>query len=377
MSGLDPDATKLLGQMLLSKFQIELMRRERIAEEDRTSFHVYVDEFHVFADSAEGTWRELLARGRRYGLGLHLFTQHPNQLSRSLQHEIFGNVSSIIALNLSASDAAAVRRELLVPAPDGATKPIAADALVSLPVGEGFARLGSGACALKVRFAPPIERPDPRAGDRIRQVSYRTFAAPPIPLPPARRAPPPTPSEVDPVTTAPTPPTPGRGGQQHKILQQVAGRLGEERGFRASIEHAILSGAGRVDVALARGELRIAVEVAITSTPSQVTASVNKALAAGFGDVVVLSPNPALLRQVAIRISQDIVASDRSKVHLLAPDDLRAFLGSLPGGPEPDPGAAGYRVKIGHDPAAAGGFEARRRILAQLVGAALLRGRPS
>ena len=37
------------------------------------------DEFHEFAGTAEGTWRQLLAKGRRYGLGLNLFTQHPNQ----------------------------------------------------------------------------------------------------------------------------------------------------------------------------------------------------------------------------------------------------------------------------------------------------------
>jgi len=382
VSGLDPDATKLLGQILLSKFQIELMRRERIAEEDRTSIHVYVDEFHVFADSAEGTWRELLARGRRYGLGLHLFTQHPNQLSRSLQHEIFGNVSSIIALNLSASDAAVVRRELLVPAADGATKPIAADALVSLPVGEGFARLGSGACALKVRFAPPIEKPDPQAGERIRQVSYKTYAAPPVPPRPATASTVPTsaaagnhPAAGSGTEDANRRQAPGRGGQQHKLLQDLARQWGEERGFRATIEEMILGGAGRVDVALARGQIRVAIEVAITTTPTQVAATVNKSLAADFGYVVVLSPNPALLRQVDARIAQDVVAGDRSKVHLLAPDDLRSFLARLPGGAEPDQTTAGYRVKVGRDPAAAGGLEARRQVLAQLVGSALLRQR--
>ncbi len=167
VSGLDPDATMLVGQMLLSKFQIELMRRERVPEQERRPFHVYVDEFHVFATTAEGTWRELLARGRRYGLGLHLFTQHPNQLPRSLQHEIFGNVSSVIALNLSGTDAATIRRELLVPCPDGSLRPIVAENLVSLPVGEGFARLAGGACSLRVKFAQPLEKPDRELGVRI------------------------------------------------------------------------------------------------------------------------------------------------------------------------------------------------------------------
>jgi Type IV secretion-system coupling protein DNA-binding domain len=375
VSGLDSDATKLLGQMLLSKFQLELMRREKIREEERAPVHVFLDEFHVFADSAEGTWRELLARGRRYGLGLHLLTQHPNQLSKALQHEIFGNVSSLIALNLSAGDAATVRRELLVPGTEGSRKPIPTEELVSLPVGEGFARLGSGACALKVKFAPPIEKPDPRIGDRIREVSWKTYAAPPMPVEAVRARAPKAAQEVDPADDATKYRAPGRGGEQHKILQQFVRQLGEERGFRAVVEEEILRGAGRIDVALSKGDVRIAVEVAITSTPQQVAASVNKSLAAGFGAVVVLSRDSASLQGAQPQIAQDVGAGDREKVHLLTPDEFPSFLDGLTGDKDPVSRSAGYRLTVGREAVPGASHETRRRSLARLVGTALLRRR--
>jgi hypothetical protein len=383
LSGLDPDGTTLLGQMLLSKFQIELMRREKVSEDKRAPMFTYVDEFHIFASSAEGTWRELLARGRRYGLGLHLFSQHPHQLPKDLQHEIFGNVSSLIALNLAAGDAMTVRRELLVPGDDGARKPIPSEAFVSLPVGEGYARLGSGACALKVKFAPPIKRPDSRAGDRVREISWRSYAAPPMPVEAVKpRAPGATPPGItvtnsagDPLVNPVSGGLPGRGGAQHQLLQDLARQLGEKRGFRATLEETILDGAGRVDVALVRGDVRVAVEVAITSTPDQVAASVTKSLAAGYTHVVVLARHAAALRQAEPRLSEVLGAGDKHKVHLFTPDELPDFLGRLPGGENPSVSMAGYNVTVSHENRGGAGASTRRRNLARLVATALLRRR--
>jgi hypothetical protein len=365
LSGLDPDAVRLVGQMLLSKFQLELMRRERVREEDRRPVHVFLDEFHVFATASEGTFRELLARGRRYGLALYLFTQHPNQLPRSLQQEIFGNVTSLIALCLSAVDAATLRREFLIPTADGGVKPVAAEELVSLPVGEGFVRLVGGACALRVRFESPLERGDPRWGDHIRQISWKNYASPPMPkeeLVAAARAPAATATE--------SPATPGRGSGPHKMIQKLAKEWGEARGFRATLEQDVLGGSGRVDVLLEREGLRIAVEVAVANSPAELVETVVKDVAAGFDHVAVVSNDGELLRRSEERIKEVVPAKALGKVRLFSPDGLPAFLDGLGAG---DPGArAGYRVRVEGNPEVG-----RRRALARLVGAALLRRRRS
>lgn len=378
LGGLDPDASRLVAMMLLSKFQLELMRREKLPESERKPFFVHLDEFHTLASAAgaEGTWRELLARGRRYGLGLHLFTQHPNQLSRSLQHEIFGNVSSVIALNLSGADAAAVRRELLVPVAGGGVKPIAAEDLVSAGVGEGYARLGSGACALRVKFAPPTESPPAAAGERIREISWRTYAAPPVPLIPEPVQAPAvagaTASTAVPVRAVGAV-NAGRGGAIHTELQCLAREWGEACGFRATVEEEILGGAGRVDVGLVREGLRIAVEVSITNTPMQVSEAITKALAAGYGHVAMVTPDPGLRGRIEQHLDGVLGVADRKRVRCVDADGLRSFLDEFGPGPAAAARAAGYRVIVGQAPAPAGRVAAARMTIARLVGAALLR----
>ncbi len=182
LSGLAPDSMLLLGQMLLSKFQLELMRREAIPQEARKPFYLYADEFQTFAGVAEGTWRELLSRGRRYGLALTLAHQFPSQLPQGLQDEIFGNVASIVAFNLSAKDAMAVRKEFLE---DSLTReparPVPLENLVALRPGQAMARLGGGAFALPLHTLEPLEEPPGWRGEKVREVSWKTFgAAPPI-----------------------------------------------------------------------------------------------------------------------------------------------------------------------------------------------------
>jgi hypothetical protein len=111
LSRLAPDDMQLLGQMLLASIQIEVMRREEIRLDERTPFFLYADEFQTFAGTAEGTWRELLSRGRKFGIGLTLAHQHPSQLPPGVQGEIIGNVATIVAFSLSAHDAQTLHSE--------------------------------------------------------------------------------------------------------------------------------------------------------------------------------------------------------------------------------------------------------------------------
>ena len=179
LSRLDPDAMTLLGQLFLSAFQLELMRREEIPEDERLPFHLYADEFQSFAGAAEGTWRELLSRGRRYGLALTLAHQHPSQLSTELQEEILGNVGSICAFGLSAKDAYALRREFLEEDPsDFSVRPIAQETIVGLKVGQAIARLSGGALAVPLDALPPLDRPNQAAGAAVRARSWESHGIP-------------------------------------------------------------------------------------------------------------------------------------------------------------------------------------------------------
>ena len=365
--GLDFESTRLFGFLALAALQIELSRTDSIREEDREFVAVYIDELHVFANSAEGTWRELLARGRRQGLGLVLATQHLGQLPRSMQHEVSSNCSSLVVVGgVSATDATGLRKELVVPSESGELVPVPSADLVAARVGEGFARLGTGACALRVRFAPPVAKPDPRYCRRVQEASWRNFAVPPSSFIPQ-------PVRIEPGDAVQEPLAHGRGGAKHRLLQRLARQWAEAQGFRATLEVDVLDGAGRVDVALVRDDARIAVEIAVTMTAEQIAASVTKALTAGFTMAVVVFAEDAVRRQHESPARELLDAKDRPRVKFLDADGFRALLQELSDAADAKLSPAGYRLVVENLSIARDALTTRRRTLARLVGASLLR----
>ena len=158
--GLSEETRLLFGQMLFSKIQLELMRRELAGGSPRP-FYLYADEFQSVVGAAEGTWRELLSRGRKYGLALTLANQFPAQLPLALQNEIFGNVASFVSFALGAKDAAVARREFLHAVyrqgdPEPTIQPIPREELIELPVGRAYCKLAGGR-AVKVQTTPPLQ----------------------------------------------------------------------------------------------------------------------------------------------------------------------------------------------------------------------------
>jgi hypothetical protein len=177
LSGLSEEARLLLGEMVLSRFQLELMRRERNSG-NAPDFFLSCDEFQSFAGSAESLWRELLSRGRKFGLGLTLVSQFPGQLAASLQAEIFGNVNSLVSFTLGRKDADAVRRELLVKREkrgEVAIVPIEAEEILTLPVGEAWAKYAGGR-AFRLSVPAPVETRESAA--KVARESWERYPSP-------------------------------------------------------------------------------------------------------------------------------------------------------------------------------------------------------
>jgi hypothetical protein len=132
-----------------------------------------------------------------------------------------------------------------------------------------------------------------------------------------------------------------------------------------------------VDVALIRHDARIAVEVAVTSTPDHIAASVTKAFAAGFTTVVVLLPVEASLRNAEEVVAGALDARDRDRVRFLDPEGFRSFLDEIPIPVAAANSTAGYALNVETETVPRASLDPRRRTLARLVGAALLRQRPA
>ena len=165
---------------------------------------------------------------------------------------------------------------------------------------------------------------------------------------------------------------PGRGGQEHKSLQHFIKLLAEKHGFRASIEETILGGAGRVDVSLVRGERRIAFEISVTTTRDQELGNVEKCLAAGYTEIVLVGSNERHAKSLGKFIEESLEEGERGKVRYADPDSLAEYLDSLGAPPEPkEQTIRGIKVRTVQrvvDPKEA---SARRQAIAEVIARSL------
>ena len=99
---LGADTANVVGGLIVSALGLAAYQRQEIPEAERTPYFLYVDEFHAFTTSA---FADMLSELRKYGMGLVATTQHTSRLSVHVREAIFGNVGTIIAFRLGATDA--------------------------------------------------------------------------------------------------------------------------------------------------------------------------------------------------------------------------------------------------------------------------------
>jgi excisionase family DNA binding protein len=160
--------------------------------------------------------------------------------------------------------------------------------------------------------------PDPEPESRGRKTRIRME----VPLPAAKATP------AAPEGT-PLPQTAGRGGEHHKYLQQLIKRWAEGRGYEVSIEKPILDGLGWVDVALRRGERSLACEISVTTAADHELGNVQKCLAAGFGEVIMVSSEKTVLTAVKHAAIAALTPQQYKLVKFLTPEEVFAYIESL------------------------------------------------
>ncbi|MEK9135161.1 MAG: type IV secretion system DNA-binding domain-containing protein, partial [Patescibacteria group bacterium] len=94
--------SSLLGLILVSKIQMAAMKRTKIPEDERKDFYLYVDEFQNFTTDSIAT---ILSEARKYRLNLTLTHQYISQLTEEIRNAVLGNVGTIGAYRVGASDA--------------------------------------------------------------------------------------------------------------------------------------------------------------------------------------------------------------------------------------------------------------------------------
>ena len=143
--------TKLLGMLLVIKFQMAAMSRVAINPKERVDFTLYVDEFQNFATES---FASILSEARKYRLSLVVANQHTTQLTEEIRESVFGNVGTVVIFRVGSADAEIVTQQFLAPS-------FSAEDLVRLPIGQVACRMligGTPSQPFSLRTAkPPLE----------------------------------------------------------------------------------------------------------------------------------------------------------------------------------------------------------------------------
>jgi len=365
---LKEEGSQLFGRFFIALLAQAALERSTLDEDDRTPAFVYVDEAQEYFDDRIET---ILNQARKYRVGLTLAHQTLDQLSPRLRSAIHANTSLKCAGGVSARDARALAEELHTSSDfiesmrrrGGRTEfavwlkhqtPHAVR--LSVPLGyvesqpilteEEFAEV---IAANRTRYCGTLDEVlTPEFQIRSTRDEFSEPARPVEPSPPQRETaqfqsdsdegarrraqPPPTPA-----------PTPGKGGPQHKYLQQLIKQLAEERGLRAVVEEAVLG--GQVDVGLHQGDLSVACEISVTSTPEYEAQNLAKCLGAGFSRIWAIAPDAKRRRAIKLAAEARLGADDAARVEFLTTEELIEALDAL-SVPEPEEKVVkGYRVK--------------------------------
>jgi hypothetical protein len=372
----------LLGSLLVSAFHQAAMSRQDLPPGARRHFFLYLDEFHEVATPSMAA---LLTGARKYRLGLTLAHQELRQLdarNRDLASAILANPATRVVFRVGEEDAKGLSRGFAV---------FTAEDLGNLGVGEAVARVERSEYDFNLRTAT-LPDLDLEAGTRQRgslvalmrerfpRRAEEVAAKSPLPAPDQegpreavekRDAPPAPPSRVPRPSTPPAPL--GKGGAEHKYLQEMVKRWAESNGFRAVVEEPTPDGAGQVDVGLHGHGLRIACEISVTSTPDQEVGNAEKCLRAGYDLVVVLASKKAQLARVEKAVRARIAGADIARVSFMTPEELFSFLEGRLIPQTEEKMVAGYKVKVNYTKVSPDEGVRRTKALAEVVAKSIRR----
>jgi hypothetical protein len=216
----------------------------------------------------------------------------------------------------------------------------------------------------------PLEAPEPIAADPAPSPLASPFSAVLETVMPGPRS---DPSAAVGHPIPPRPVGPGKGGPQHRYLQSLIRELGQQQGFRATVEAPVQG--GQVDVLLGRDGLRIAFEVSGTTPTEKEQANLRKCLDAGFdrGALVTANSQATCLR-FPETVAAGLSAADRERVVSLAPEEAPDFiLGLSAPADAAETRVKGYRVNVQRVAVSPDDVKARRDAVARIVARSLSR----
>lgn len=380
------EGASILGRFFIALIAQAAQRRAIIAQHERNPAFVYIDEA---ADYFDVTVDHLLNQARKYKVGMVLAHQNLDQLSLSLRASIFASTSIKYAGGVSSKDATVfagemrsereflesmrkrdrettfachvrnvTARALGVSVPLGVVErePTMSEAewqvvqaanraaycipLADVPAAQFRQRRKAAARTERedARQAAPV-RPSPMPERVVSEIIVDPQAAPIVDPREAvasdgtavAAAKKPVPARMAKATSAKAPPPLGRGGKEHKYLQNLIKEFAIGKGYHAVIEEQILDGAGRVDVSLTLNGQKVACEISVTTGRDQEFGNIEKCLASGYAHVLFVSSDARhveAMEKLAVSHFED---EERKKLHFRSPDGALELIESWAG----------------------------------------------
>jgi len=164
------EAMSLLGGMVVTRLYLAAMERVDIPENDRRDFFLYVDEFQNFATES---FASILSEARKYRLSLIVAHQYITQLTEEVRDAVFGNVGTLVAFRVGASDAEFMEKEF--------EPMVMMNDLINLPKYQIYLKLmidGVTGNAFSAKGLPPFTTPSASYSDKVTKVSQERYGRP-------------------------------------------------------------------------------------------------------------------------------------------------------------------------------------------------------
>lgn len=344
----------LLGSLFVSKIQSAAMARQRQDQSARRYHTLYADEFHNFLTPSLA---ECLSGVRKYRLGLVLAHQEMRQVERDADvSSALLNAGTRIVFRVNDRDARVLE--------NGFSSFEARD-VQNLETFHAVCRVERSDWDFNLRVEQPVNLDEKNPRDRRTAVidaarlkyaarredvertlgrlaepevapSRSESAGLPQTLPSAVQPPvkkadalPAAVSSATKQEVAPVPvPELGKGGVQHKAVQDRIKEEGEKLGFRVAVEQEF-SGLGQIDLVLSRDGVSIACEVTVTGTIDYEVGNVSKCIKAGFTRIAVVGVSEDKLGKLASAVANSLGVEKAGFVSYYLPDAFMAALATV------------------------------------------------
>ncbi|MCW5726215.1 DUF87 domain-containing protein [Parvibaculum sp.] len=417
---LKEEGSQLFGRFFIAMLAQAALERSTLPERERTPTFVYVDEAQEYFDDRIET---ILSQARKYRLGLTLAHQTLDQLSPRLRAAFLSNTSTKCVGGVSAKDAHTLSAELHT-TPDFVesmkrrrdrtefavwVKHQTPQAIrMTVPLGflerqptlaeedfdaliETNRELYCGRLEEVLSLSPSVESPEEMPRSDLpsqtveRSAKSESQEAPAIPPHTAAESISSTPQAFSAGDNADgglrplaerravPPKAPvygaGKGGAKHRYLQSLVKEMGEQQGFRATLEAPLKDGSGQIDVLLERDALAIAVEISVTTPTEHERKKVGRCLAVGYDQVViVLAKSKAVQSRSHVALLEGLQDNERQRLSILAPEEVPDFIAALAPPPETSESLVkGYLVKVSRSPTTPAEAKTRRETLAKII----------